>query len=467
MSTGRNSQPLMELIVAVRRRARRQLILHAACWLLAIIAAGGIALGTIDYVLRIDDLGVRIFCSLALVMLAAFAIVRFLVPALRRRLSDVELAQRIEKRFPKLGESLSSAVQFMQQGDETPHAGSALLRRAVVIEATQAASPIKAADVVDAKPTRKAIVPALAILLAAIVVALIGPNAARIAVGHLLLPWQENHWPRQHQLVLDNPPTKIARGQSFEARVIDRNGELPDEVRLHFRFVNVDGTISEEVERMQPLSGAMVARRDQISRPFSFRAEGGDDHTMPWTAVEVIDPPGVKSLTLTLHPPKYSGLESETSGRKIVALAGTSVDVVGQSTKPLTSVALKQDNLPDVACMLAADQTTFSISDNAWTVAKSGHYYFALRDAEGLVGGADDRWEVQAVPDTPPIVTIEQPNGSLMMTPSAVVPLRIVASDNLALHTVELLFLRVQFREIAHELEVFRLRHQPRFIFLD
>ena len=51
----------------------------------------------------------------------------------------------------------------------------------------------------------------------------------------------------------------------------------------------------------------------------------------------------------------------------------------------------------------------------------------------GLIGGGDARWEIDAVPDLPPTVAIEQPTSNLFVTPRAVVPLRITASDDLAL----------------------------------
>ncbi len=442
MSVGRSSQPLMNLIAAVRRRARNLLFLHALSWLAAAVLGGMLTLSLIDFLLRIDDLGVRWFFSLLLVALGAAALWRFLLPVFRRRLGDVELARRIESRFPALGEQLSSAVDFLQQADDLPHAGSALLRRAVVIEATDAITPIQVSDVVDARPIWRAAAPALAVVATAIIAGVVAGGNAHYALAHLLAPWQDDPWPRQHQLAPQNPPPRIARGQSFEARVIDRNGELPDEVRVHFRFANADGTASEEVERMQPLAGAMVARRDQITRSFAFRAEGGDDHSMPWTAVEVIDPPATQSLNITLHPPTYTGLPSESSGRKIVALAGTRVDVRGQSTKPLVRATLKQDGLPDVPCAISPDQRTFAISGDAWTLSRSGHYWFELRDVDDVTGGADDRWELQSLPDTAPIVTIEQPSGSLLMTPTAVVPLKIVVSDNLAIRSVDLLYVR-------------------------
>ena len=55
-----------------------------------------------------------------------------------------------------------------------------------------------------------------------------------------------------------------------------------------------------------------------------------------------------------------------------------------------------------------------------------------LEDSEGLIGGADDRWEIRAIADQAPTVTIEQPAGNIFVTPQGEVPLRIAAKDDLA-----------------------------------
>ena len=54
-------------------------------------------------------------------------------------------------------------------------------------------------------------------------------------------------------------------------------------------------------------------------------------------------------------------------------------------------------------------------------IDKSGPYWFELRDREGLTGGLDDRWEIEAVGDQPPSVSIERPSGNLQVTPGATV----------------------------------------------
>ena len=48
---------------------------------------------------------------------------------------------------------------------------------------------------------------------------------------------------------------------------------------------------------MRLVDGAMIARRENVLRPFSYRVEGGDDQSMPWLDVEVVEPPAVESLS--------------------------------------------------------------------------------------------------------------------------------------------------------------------------
>ena len=65
---------------------------------------------------------------------------------------------------------------------------------------------------------------------------------------------------------------------------------------------------------MTRVGDIMVARRENVSESFSFRAAGGDDDTMPWHEVEVVEPPRLESLEIVVHPPAYTGLR-RTAGR--------------------------------------------------------------------------------------------------------------------------------------------------------
>ena len=74
---------------------------------------------------------------------------------------------------------------------------------------------------------------------------------------------------------------------------------------------------------MNRVGDVMVARRENVRESFAFRAEGGDDHTMRWLDVEVVEPPQLESLSITVHPPAYTGLPPAPAERHLEVLAGT------------------------------------------------------------------------------------------------------------------------------------------------
>ena len=86
-------------------------------------------------------------------------------------------------------------------------------------------------------------------------------------------------------------------------------------------------------------------------------------------------------------------------------------------------------------------------------IDKSGPYWFELRDLDGMTGGLDDRWEIQAIADAPPSVNTQQPSGNLLVTAGALVPVTIVAKDDLSLHSIDLVYTRSDHTEIGETVE--------------
>ncbi len=150
-------------------------------------------------------------------------------------------------------------------------------------------------------------------------------------------------------------------------------------------------------------------------------------------------------MKATLYPPAYTGWPPEPTENNLHALRGTRVAFSGVATRPLRSATFKQDNGPAIACQVSADGRHFDLplgDDPAkpFVVDKSGQYGFELEDTEGVVGGSDNRWEIHAVPDNPPTVTVERPGAAALVTPAAVVRLKALAKDDLGIRRVALHF---------------------------
>ncbi len=445
----RTRHPVQEKVRAIQRRAWR---LRAVCagglWLSGAVGAVFLA-GVADYCLRLDDAGVRLLSSAAVLAVCGWCLWRFVAPVFVRRLSELEVAQRIEQRFPQLCDRLSSAVAFLGQAEEQPAAGSPDLRRAVVATAVADLDRWDFGECLDTRrPRRIAIGAAVVCAVAGFVAAWDWPSTA-LAVRRLAVPWNVEPWPRRNRLQFVKTPQRLAFGSDFEAELVDRGDRLPPSVQIQIWF---DGDDIRQIQTkdMKFLRDRMVYRLDNVRRPLRYRAVGGDDDTMPWRTLELVEPPQVTTLQIRLLPPAYTGWSSVASGENIRALEGTLIEVAGRISRPTAAVRLRTEKDKPASTAVAPgrlseDGLRFTIAADAqppWTVTQSVTYWFEVTDAEGLRGGDDRRWNLRAVPDTPPTVVLEQPAANTFVTADAAVPLAGLVKDDLAIRAIAVRFSR-------------------------
>ncbi len=434
--------PLRDKIGQLRSRLRQLLLLYGVSATVAAVVGAAVLLGMADYLFRSHDAGVRVLSSLGLLAVFGWVGYRCLWLPLATRLADAELALRVRRRFPQLGDQLASALEFLEQPDEEPTAGSPVLRRAVVEHTWSRARPLDFRAALDSRAALRAAGISLGVCLAAAVLVALDPLSARIAVARLANPVAPPAWPRQTHLEFRRPVYRVARGQAFEVEVIDRGGApLPDDVQIEYRLFLPDGATTVQREPMRRRDrAAAFARRESVTRPFAYRAVGGDDYSMPWITVEVAEPPAVEELALRLTPPTYTGCPPYAGQKHLRVLEGTTLAVSGLVNKPLRSLVLHLDEGEPIAAALDEEGVQFRIpppGEPEPAIDASGAYWFGLVDRQGLRSKTPP-WDLHAVADSPPSVTIEQPSENLYATPEAVVPVRVAAKDNLAVRRIAL-----------------------------
>ncbi len=433
------SHPLEQRLALLRSRVKRLLAVYGISALLAGVLSGAMALGWLDYLVRFQDRGLRIMASLGLAGVVGWLIHRYFYLPRRRPLGDVDLAMRVERRFPILADRLASAVEFLGQEEGDPTAGSPALRRAVIAQTVAETENMDFNAVLDSRPAMRTAWAAVAACLMAAIFALLDPFVSGTAVARLLNPFNNAAWPRKNHLTIPDPVEKVARGGSFEVQVRDADGAaLPRELHVFYRFEAAGGTATEENAALRASGAAAVVRRENVLRSFAYRVEGGDDRTMNWMNVEVVEPPAVESLAATLFPPSYTGWPVEKSEGNFRALIGTRIEIQARATKPLGSAKLVLESGAEFPGRLNGDGLRISFDDPKLLVTASGGYRIELFDREGMRGGGDVPWEIRAVPDAPPNVAVEQPSGNLYVTPVAAVPLKILVKDDLAVRNVAL-----------------------------
>jgi hypothetical protein len=435
--------PLLQRVELVSQRSRRLLLWYAVATFIAIVLPAAVVLGLLDYLLRIDDEGVRLICSSLLLTVAGWAFWRFVLAAARAKFSLLLTARAVERRFPNLRDQLSSAIAFLHRDQDDAYAGSADLRRVVIDEATKSAAGLDLKECLDASAPRRS---TLAVLFGAAVLCMLfafQPTASQLAARRLLLPWDRTSWPRWNSLTFASAPDRVARGADFEVELIDQNRHLPDAVDLHVWFEG-EPVASAEVRPMKRVGQRMLGHLANVSRSFQVRASGGDDDSMPWLPVDVVDPPRVDELKVLVVPPAYTNLPEREAGNRLQALEGSILEVRGRVNKPLGVISL-QTSLSEAEYLeprISADGNHFSVvgtDERPFIASESGSIEFFLTDRHGIENQEAILVELQVVPDMPPVVTLESPSHGAFFTPRAVVDMSVLVKDDLAIDDLELL----------------------------
>src|SRR5262245_47446673 len=347
---------LIQRVEQVRTAARRLVWQYALSWFALAAVAIAAGMGLVDFLLRPHDPVLRWSLSATALVLLAIGFIKLAWPALAFRQSLVGAARRIELHFPQLGERLSSAIAFLSADQDDATAGSPELRRTVVAQAEALSADLDFKQALDRRLPRRALRLAVSAFALASVLVLLNPVAAGLAVARIGQPWRAVSWPRRHELAVVNPRERVAKGDNVEIAVQDRRGSLPDDVEIILRQETPAGR-RIQARAMKTLDEKAVYRIDNVTHDFEYRVRGGDDDTMPWTAISVVEPPKILKLEVLVQPPAYTGLAARSEGRLVKALIGSQLRLTGTLDQPIRSAVISTptQDLPLPSIRVSAD----------------------------------------------------------------------------------------------------------------
>ncbi|MEX1094794.1 MAG: hypothetical protein WED34_02030 [Planctomycetales bacterium] len=453
------SVSLRNRLKSARRRVRLVLGLYGASWIVTVVFGAALVVGLLDWRWRLDDPGLRAALALAIVAAGGGIAWRFLIAPLRRPLTDLDVAMRIEERFPEAAAGLASTVQFVGSGFDE-RLGSRALQERVARNTARRIEPLDLTEIVETRPVRGVALAAIGVCLVATLLVALDQSSAATAVRRLVSPFSAGPWPRQTELrLLDDrlqpldpsaPPIRVVRGGVLEIHVENRRGRIPDDIAVEYAFqeAGAPGAAAPHRERLRRTTRrdafgserAVATAALSLARgPVRVRAVGGDDAT-GWHEVEVVPPPALEDLRITLHPPAYSRREPQQlapgSGR-IEALVGTEVSIEARANKPLATATLRLRDSEARPAQLSDDGRALSARFRV-TEAGTYSYRFELEDRQGFAAPEGARYEVRGLADLFPDVSIPRPASELRVTAGAVVPMQVVAKDDLGVSELRL-----------------------------
>ncbi len=445
-----------EHLSELRGKVRMLTWISGLSWTILILFGGLLVTGFFDWMIHFDDPGLRLVIAVALLVAVSVMAWRQLIQPLIQPLTTTFLALRIERRFPGLHSRVLSAVEFLQHQLDA-RVGSPELQQAVVRDALRDLEKIEPNDIVETRGVKRITIAGAVLCAMIATVVFLHPVEAATSVKRLMFPFADCPWPRQFELKLVRPdltpvvqapdqPLFIARGDTLELYVIGSRGRLPSRVWFEHRLDD-DPKVQKEPLRQTTLRDekgrsyeAAVISWVATRGPLQFRATGGDDETMSFVRVEVVQPPTLENLRVTVVPPAYSGRPAEALPQgvgHVQGLLGTSVKIEASADKRLKSARLRVADKPAKNLEIGEDQQHFTASFTITDPGVTG-YWFELTDEAGFTDPEAPRYELRGIADTVPDVVIEQPMADVMLAPDAELPIKILAKDDLGLKSVRI-----------------------------
>jgi hypothetical protein len=356
-----------------------------------------------------------------------------------RRINNLSIAARLEAVEPGLGDRLSSVVSLLQQGK-----GGNELTDAAVDQASSELAKMRPDQSIDWRPALRSAATAMVMWSLFALFCFWRPDGASLAAKRLLSPSTDARWPQRNHLVLENVPSRAYSNQQIEVFVRDTQSRLPDDVEILFRPIDAP-TVSPPLK----MSGETAAAQFDLGRAsVDVRARGGDDTSMPWQRIELIDAPRIVASTLTLIPPAYLNRQPiEVGELQFSIIRGTQLRMEAQLSLPVRSAELVLTPFdaatgPNTFPMTLVTESAAD-SGSASAVAtgtqlraapfapeSSGSLRMRWIDAAGLTGESERQWRITVDQDSVPRVVLVQPENDIEVTPTGTVDLVTECQDD-------------------------------------
>lgn len=442
--------------------------LGAAILLSAILIA---ALG--DFWIRFPG-GVRFVQLIFAIAALAWAVHRWLLPAIRFKPSRTQLALRIEQALPSLRGHLTSALELDANPPQVPD--SPQLRDRLIETVAHEIDPGALPALADKKPAWRSAAWLAGPALLAMIVLIAQPGLATTGLARVLAPWSDAAWPKRTAIANATTTDAHPAGVSLPLRAVltrTHRGEGQTPVKASYRPRFADGTtgatrtvwLSSQQNRTRAKgpegelyealveTGSYLTHADQsgpASMEFWFETE--DDET-DRQSVLIVPPPAVVGARLVLSPPAYAetadqrwlrgeiDLGDGTDERSVAGpvLAGSEAVLSLTTSKPLPDdaslVRLLTDDGSELSAARSDDGTNWT---TAWDAGESVSVRVELTDEHGIAAREQTSFRLEVVPDAPPLAAVLAPERDESVLPGARIDVQAEGRDDVALSRVSI-----------------------------
>ncbi|MBL4591943.1 MAG: hypothetical protein JKY96_08290 [Phycisphaerales bacterium] len=425
-------------------RARGLLIARALAWTLAALLAALTLVILADFALRLP-MGIRVILLAAMLMLGLRLVIKLLVPALRARFSQIDLALRVESIDESSRGMLAGAIDLQNTAAADPTDPiEAALRSAAIARATaRVSSPPSILRIEHALRAAGAL---LLIGLVVMIPAIRSPALTSIGIQRAVAPWSNASWPKRFAINDATPQGAHAIDEALRVRVSVSPSTSDAHAIIRWRVLDENNRPLTPSTRTllaaQPIAAGSSGRVYESlldTRALGDRTQG-DQLTLEYrieTTLAVTPPPyavGSTPSVLLIEPDTHT---TESQFITDPLLAGSQAMIRWSFSKPIELadgssphwLASISDRLDDAILSQPTDTTL----ELRFTASDSVLIEPTIVDHLGITVRKPIALDLVVHTDTSPSTAIVEPDRDIMVTARATIALNAQFLDDIGL----------------------------------
>ncbi|MDR3611827.1 MAG: hypothetical protein P4L27_14755 [Ignavibacteriaceae bacterium] len=350
----------------------------------------------------------------------------FIFPLLKyfnifRKTDHFKTAGKVGNNFPEVKDDLLNAMQLISSRDQGTLYSSSMIN-AAFNQVYKKTINIRFESIVSFKKVKELFLYLSAGIIFAFIILSYVPGVSA-ASGRLINFNREYIPPQKFYFEVHPGDAKITKGDDIRIS-IKVTGPVPKETDIAIKYED------ETDFRYQKILTDSTGRYNfdihaaHLSFKYYAQAENLKSETY---SIDVIDPPIIKTLDITITPPSYSKLPQivQRDNGNITSLAGSYVDLSLTSTKELKGAKLQ-----------FADTTVFDMSVNnekaqgKVRIKGDNTYRILLTDLNGNTNQSPITYTIKALSDAYPTIEVIRPNEDGLLSNDSRLPILLKISDD-------------------------------------
>ncbi|NIR70437.1 hypothetical protein GWO43_03805 [candidate division KSB1 bacterium] len=423
-------QTLVNRINKVCRRWKTAILLKGGAKVLIVAITAFLIAFALDSLVELSH-PVRFALLGILIAVTLTAIVLEIVRPLLKVPNHSQLARYIEEKHPDLEDRLVSAVEL--GGGENVRISPQILEK--LLEDTRfRVEPLNLSKTIRTKGAVlwSSFATVTAFLLGLFILSNL--DLFSLKSGRIFAPWNIPEISFIPKLNVTPGNTRVPRGSTQEIRA-ELSGFEAEAVNIYFS--GDDSSWSKlEMDPTETKDMFLFNFLDlQAQTKYYVKA---DDRLSDIYTISVYDAPQIKRVDLTYDYPEYTGLKKkrEANSGDVWAPQGTTVKVVAVADKPLTQAAINLKGDKELRTVISSDTVVVA----SFKVTQDSYYRIHVTDTDGLTNEPAPEYYVHALPDQPPILSIDWPGRDIKATMVEEVPIKVHVQDDYGLKALKLLY---------------------------